>query len=408
MAVHLLLERINGTSSSLRGLVAIALLALSGCVSEEVRIVDLTPPDQYEGEQDEALLLDIGIAVFDANVPEDYDERIERLIQPEVRRAEVNFMPYVTKNLLQSTGNWGAVRVIPRPSDAVDVVVGGKILHSDGEALRVQVEVRDATGRQWFQRDYETLASKYAYGDTLPADVDPFQGFYRELADDMLAYRETLSDDDLREIRTVAEMRFARSFAPDAFGDHLAETDGGRLELSRLPADDDPNLARVRKIREREYLFIDTLDEYYDTFYRNMYTPYNNWRKASYDEAIAYRQLRTEARRRTIGGALAIAGGVAAIYEGDNAMVDAAGIGTVIGGAMTIKSAIGKRAEAAIHAEVLQELGVAAEAEVVPHTLELENQTVRLQGTVDEQYAELRSLLRRLYYEDFDLPVPDE
>ncbi|MEM1435855.1 MAG: hypothetical protein AAGG11_17475 [Pseudomonadota bacterium] len=392
----------------IRYFLALLLFGLGGCVTEEVRIVDLTPPDQFEGEQDEALLLDIGIAVFDANVPEDYDERIEQLIQPEVRRAEINFMPYVTKNLLQSTGNWGAVRVTPRPTDAVDVTVSGKILHSDGEALRMQVMVADATGRQWFQRDYETLASKYAYGDTLPADVDPFQGFYRKLADDMLAYRKTLSDSELKEIRTVAEMRFARSFAPDAFGDHLSSTDDERLELSRLPAENDPNLARVRKIREREYLFIDTLDEYYDTFYRNMYTPYNNWRKATYDEAIAYRQLKAEARRRTIGGALAIAGGVAAIYEGDNAMVDAAGIGTVIGGAMTIKSAIGKRAEAAIHAEVLQELGVAAEAEVVPHTLELENQTVRLQGTVDEQYAELRSLLRTLYYEDFDLPVPDE
>ena len=54
---------------------------------------------------------------------------------------------------------------------------------------------------------------------------------------------------------------------------------------------------------------------------------------------------------------------------------------------MTIKSALDKRAEAQIHAEVLQELGTSAEAEIGPHTIELENQTVRLTGTVEAQYT---------------------
>ncbi|MEM6707716.1 MAG: hypothetical protein AAF648_02910 [Pseudomonadota bacterium] len=383
-------------------------IALQGCVTETVRVVDLTPPDQAQEVISEDLLLDVGIAVFDANVPDDYDERVKRIIQPEVRRAESNYIPFFAKNLLQSTGNWGPVRVLPRASDAVDVVVSGKILHSDGESLRLEVQVADVTGRRWFTREYEALASKYAYGDSIPPDIDPFQAFYKDLANDMLAYRQSLSEDEIREIRQVAELKFARSFSPDAFGEHLSGDDGERLSLARLPSEDDPMLERVRKIREREYLFIDTLDEYYDSFYRNMYTPYNRWRKATYEEAIALKQLRTEARNRTVGGALAIVGGVASIYEGDSAASDISGVVSVIAGATTIKSAIGKRAEAALHAEVLQELGLATEAEVTPHTLDLENQTVRLQGTVEEQYAELRSLLRRLYYEDLDLPVPDE
>ena len=61
-----------------------------------------------------------------------------------------------------------------------------------------------------------------------------------------------------------------------------------------------------------------------------------------------------------------------------------------------------------MHAEVLQEVGVAAEAEIVPHTIELENQSVRLQGSVDEQYQELRRILRRIYFEDLGLPVPED
>ena len=59
------------------------------------------------------------------------------------------------------------------------------------------------------------------------------------------------------------------------------------------------------------------------------------------------------------------------------------------------------------HAEVLQELGTSAEAEIAPHTIELENQTVRLTGTVEAQYTELRRILRQIYYKELGLTAPE-
>lgn len=389
-----------------QALCALLLVATAGCVSREVRSVDMTPPQQSAAVIDEQLLLDVGVAVFDANVPENYDEQVEQLIQPEVRRAEANYFPYFAKNLLQSTGNWGAVRVVPVATHAVDVVVNGRILHSTGEQLTLELTVTDATGRQWFSKTYESLASKYAYDPIVPQSIDPFQAVYKALADDMLVFRESLTPAQIAEIRATAEMRFARDFAPDAFGDYLRETRPGQLQLLRLPAESDPMLARVRRVRDREYLFIDTLDEYYENYHRALYAPYQNWRRATYEEAIAYKELRAQARARAIGGTVAMVGGVAAMVESDNPAVDVGGLVSIIGGAVTLKSAIAKRAEAEMHGEALQEVGAAAEAEVVPHTLELENQIVRLQGTVEEQYRELRGILRDLYFEDLDLPPP--
>lgn len=387
-------------------LLAAIVVLLGGCVSETVRVVDMTPPEQMERAQTESELLDIGIAIFDPNVPEEYDEQIKQLIQPEIRRAEANYMPYHTKNLLQSTGNWGAVRVVPRPTNAVDVTVTGRILHSDGESMSVELSVRDATGKEWFTRDYEALASKYAYDDGIPQGIDPFQSVYKNFADDLLAYRKTLSGEEIEEIRATAEMKFAQDFAPDAFSDHISQTKDGDFELVRLPAEDDPMLGRVRKVREREYLFIDTLDEYYENFHREMYPSYQNWRRATYEEAIAYKELRAQSRARAIGGAVAIAGGIAAMSESSNAYVDTSGIMSVMSGAMLLKTAITKRDEAQIHAAVLEEVGVAAEGEIMPHTIDLENQSVRLQGNVDEQYDELRGILRKLYFADLGLPDP--
>ncbi len=381
-------------------------LALAGCVSESVRTVDLTPPKQLSKVHDEALLLDVGVAVLDPNIPETFDEQIEQLVNPDIRRAEAQYMPYFAKNLLQSTGNWGAVRVVPRATHAVDVTVTGKILQSDGELLIQEFTVTDARGTVWFTKTYRTEASKYAYSPTVPPDIDPFQANYKQLADDMLAYRESLDEDELRTIRATAEMKFARDFAPDAFATHVQPKPDGGFELLRLPAEDDPMLARVRQVREREYVFIDTLDDYYANYHRQMYGTYQNWREATYSEAASLRELEAQARTRTWAGVAAIGAGIAGIYESKNRYVDATGLVTIAAGASLIKSAVAKRNEAAMQAEALQELGVAAEAEIMPHTMDLENETVRLQGTVDEQYQELRRILRQLYFEDLGMPTP--
>ncbi len=388
-------------------MVPLALLT-GGCVSQTTRIVDMTPPKQADRYLEENELLDVGISIFDPNVPDDYDERIEQIVMPEVRRAESQYVPYFAKNLLQSTGNWGAVRVIPRPTHAVDVVVSGRILHSNGESMGLEVTVFDATGTEWFSREYEALASKYAYEASMPESIDAFQAIYKNLADDLLAYREALSPADIQRIRTTAEMKFAREFSQEAFAEHVRETEAGDYEIARLPSEDDPMLARVRKVREREYLFIDTLDQYYSNFHRQMYPAYQDWRRASYEQAIAYNELRAQSRSRAIGGTIAIIGGVASIYESSDAYVDASGVVGVIAGASLITSAVHKRHEAEQQADRLREVGSAAEAELVPTTIELENQTVRLQGTVDQQYAELRRVLKRAYFEDLGLPNPDD
>lgn len=383
---------------------AVAVLA-TGCASHTVRIVDTTPPEQILNLPED-MLLDVGITVFDANVPIAFDDQVAQNIAPEVRRAEANFMPYVAKNLLQSTGNWGAVRVIPNPTHAVDVTVNGTIVHSDGERMILNVYVRDARGVLWFATSYEALASKYAYGETVPPGIDPFQSVYRRLADDMLAYLKTLSPEEVRQIRTTAEMKFAADMSPDAFADYLVQTTPGVFEIQRLPAENDPALERVRKVREREYLFIDTLDEYFDSFHARMYPTYQGWRSETYKEAIAYRNQREKVRRKAVAGVVGITAGLVGQTQ-DRAMTRYAGAVSVIGGATLAIGAIRSLERARAHANALQELGLSAEAEISPHTIELENRTFSLQGTVEAQYQELRRILRTLYYRELGLPPPD-
>lgn len=75
-------------------------------------------------------------------------------------------------------------------------------------------------------------------------------------------------------------------------------------------------------------------------------------------------------------------------------MVGIVGIGA---GAMMVKSALDQNAEAKLHLESLKELAASLDADIEPHKLELEDRTVTLSGTVDQQYAQWREILQEIY-----------
>lgn len=377
---------------------------LSGCVSQTVKTVDTTPPIQAQEQIPEDQLLDVGIHTFDPNIPEQWSEREEAGIVPEVRRAEARFMPQVLKDTLTGTGHWGAVRVLPRPTRAVDVTVNGTILESTGEMLRLQVAVTDATGRQWFDREYRYQASHYAYQETAPSGMDPFQMLYNEIANDMVRYRQrNLKVADIKRLREIGRMRFAREFSPDAFSGYIEQEDG-RYRLQRLPAENDPMMARINRIREREYLFIDTLEDHYGQFFGAMDTPYTEYRRNSYEEAVALREMEQSAANRTLFGALAVAGGLYAASQSDSSLGRNIGQLGILGGAYMIKDGLDRREEAKIHAVTLNELARSLEQEITPSVIRLEDRTVTLTGSVDSQYDQWKTILADLYHADQGLP----
>lgn len=384
-----------------------AALLITGCASTtEVRRVDVTPAKQSPTPIAEALLLDVGILHFHPNIPEDFDEQVEENILPDIRRAEAYFLAYQQKLVLEGTGNWGAVRVLPKRSNAVDVHLEGAINTSNGERLSVHAKVTDATGRTWLDKDYEALTSRYSYGTAQGSQVDPYHAVFREIADDMLEAMLELRSDQVERIKVAGELRFARDFSSEGFGDNIEFRRNGQVTIKRLPAAGDPLLARVRAIREKEYLFIDTLDEYYAEFNQQMSQPYHEWRRESFEEVYQQRELERQALAELLVGAAAVAGGIAA-QTGDSAATRAAGTVSIYGGAQMIKSALNKRAAAKIHSEILAELGESAGESITPHAIDLENRTIALSGNVEAQYDVFRDALRRLYFEEMGLSLPD-
>lgn len=382
-----------------------ALLLTAGCVSQSVKKVNATQAAYADRELAAHELLDIAIPAFDPGVPETIQEQEEANISPAVREAEASYLPTVLRGTLARTGHWGAVRVVPGPEALADLVIRGRILASDGERLRLHIEARDATGRVWLDRQYEESAAEFAYTEKLPPGTDPFQDVYNRIANDLLQVRQRLTPEQLVAVQRVADLRFAARLSPERFQDYLAEQPPGNYRVVRLPPPNDPLLARVDQIRQRDELFVDTLDQHYLGYQESIGRTYQNWRAASYREALAYRELRAQEWTRKILGAAAVIGGVVAASQAESATEANLGQLAVIGGVYAFKSGMDKGSEKQLHAEALRELTQSLAADVQPQTVTLAGKTVMLTGSAEEQYEQWQALLRQMYAAETGLPV---
>lgn len=350
-----------------------------------------------------AVALDVGIDVFDPGI--DNLEAGQRITTPSVRRAEAHYLPKVLAETLTRRGAWGAVRVIPQKQTEMDVWVDGRILHSDGTRLALDIKVTDATGRPWYTRQYEEAIERYAY-DTDPTVPyrDPFQTLYERIADDLQREASRQDPTVLQEVRAVTQLQFGQRFAPAHFNQYLTVDSDAGTRVQRLPALDDPTVLRMADLRARDLTFVDRIDDYVGDYAREMQPSYDRWRQSSHTEVTEMKALKTSGMLRKIGGALAVLGGLAAATVSNNAALGTAGIASVAGGAYLFSTGVEKSRQAVIHEAALDELADSFGTGMKPHHIELSNRSITLSGSVDEQYTQWRALLADIYRTEIGTP----
>jgi len=374
-----------------------------GCNSTTVRTTATEEVVAHSVVIPEELLLDVGVGILDAGI-EGVTEDAPG-VYPGIREAEARYMAYALSNTVQDSGNWGIVRVVPERLSEMDVWLDGKIIKSDGAILELEISLYDSSGDHWYTRRYSGTASKYSYDNTVAKRGEPFQGVYNQITNDMLAYYQRLTPAHVRAMRTITELKFAKAFSGESYAQHLGIDDKGHLFVKRLPAADDPILMRIRQMRERDYMFVDTMQEYYGSFVRQMYDPYLEWRRAFYEEDQALREVKSQANQRLIGGILAVAAGILAQGTGSRT-ARTAGHVAIGAGASAIYSGMHKREEAKVHAEALEEISNSMRSEMEPHRLQLDERTVTLSGSVQDQYGQWRQILQDMYERETGQSAP--
>jgi hypothetical protein len=373
-----------------------SILAFTGCATHGAHKVNPTAIEAAKAEIPENQLIDVGILVFESE--ELTPKKAEKEgTNADIRKAESHFMPYHLKNTLHQSGHWGAIQVVPAETNSVDLLVKGKIIESNGEVLFLEIDVVEATGKRWFKKKYSAEASESIYAGNRAGETDAYQDLYNTIANDMVKFKMKLSPAEIETIRTVSKLKFAQEFAPDAFEGYLAKDKKGRLSVKRLPADNDPMMERLLKIREREYMYVDTLNNQYEGFYNDMWPSYENWRKLNLTERQAIKKIKREALTKQLVGALLVAGAIVAGSRDSGAARALAPAIAIAGGQVFIQGwNVSKEAE--IHSAAIEELSESFGDEMQPVIMEFEGQQYELTGTAEEQFKRWKELLRQIYF----------
>lgn len=439
---------VSGISAS-RWLVLAVLsvgFVLSGCSTLPKPDVDNATVHliQSQATISDSDLLDVRIEVFDPGVlPTSEDQA--RGLSMEIRQAEARYIPVELKKAIERTGHWGTVRVVPSGSSGDEVLLTGRIVNSNGEILELEINAYDATGHRWFADTYYGAVDLKMYRKAERKGWEVFQNVYNKIANDLTNYRLKMTPAQVRQIQQVAELRFAEEMAPTVFKGYLKKADddekagasGGLFSLGvnsergtglkdifsglmggsdpkevpkpvyridRLPAENDEMLQRVRRIRQRDDLLIDTLDGHYEGLYLEMQNTYAQWRTQRAKEINMIREVEDRQQAEVAKGVAAIAVAVLVGVVASNS--DNSSFNSGIAGASGAIAAEGVRKifeasevdeQAEINRAALEELGESFSADVEPIVVEVEGETVELTGTAQVKYQQWRDVLGKLY-----------
>jgi hypothetical protein len=317
----------------------------------------------------------VSIKVFDhsgagANAVVD-QANVEIVPADAVRLAEMRYIPMQLRYRIEASERFGPVRVLPVADNGAELAIEGRILHSSESRLELALLARDSTGRIWLDRTFtgNAVSSQSLQDDAL--QQDDFQALYSEILRALLAVLDQLDAAALQEIHTLALLRYGLGLVPQSFSAYISETADGRVTIERLPARQDPLLVRIEAIREREFLFIDVVDEEYRRFHADIKPVYDMWRSFRREQAS---NATARITRESNQGSLFPRGSYYALQESYN-----------------------NYRWAKLQDLYLDELQEGFANETGPTEIELSDSVYRLSGTLEQQYREWRSILAELY-----------
>jgi hypothetical protein len=340
-------------------------------VQQVVGQLPSSPAETLAADGRNASELNVSIVVFDPGVSEDPLSNRRSQVFPGIRQVEALLLPFLLRDTLVGTNEWGAVRIIPESDPAAELLVSGVIVRSDGNTMELQIRAVDATGHVWLDNSYAGVAD---FGDgTSEADSNPpgYQKLYEAIAEELQVARNLSSDEALTNIIDVSFLRYASQLAPSAFGDYLASSPDGMFRIQRLPAANDPMLERIERVRQVEYLLVDTVDEKFQELHTEIVSIYNLWHE--YRRQYAQYQYDDEQwlRNATLNAPRGSYDSIRRLYDSYK-------------WARISEQGRERRAEA-------------FDNEVGPVVMEMESRVSELEQWLDQQYEEWRTILAEIF-----------
>lgn len=343
-------------------------------------------------------LLDVDVPLLDQGLPISRAQQLEQGIYPEIRRVEAQYFAVALARALVDTARFGSVRVVPSEDSTAELTLRGKILRSDGRELELSLVAVDATGRRWLERDFyiATPVPLSSPDDkaTTERQSDALERLYERITADLVMALDAHDERELALIREISLLRYAAVLAPQPFAEYVEWVPPQRAPRSeendevlpplmpphyravRLPSAQDPMIGRITRVRLTEAQLKDTSHQLYARAVDDVTEGYETWRRFNAQQ-LAY----VEERQGRFAG--------------------------------TSKKERKRRRKARTYASYKQsyedyrwakeqEQRMAAwaarlDTQARPTVQEVEGTLVELEGSLSEQYAEWRRILRALF-----------
>ncbi|MCY4130448.1 MAG: hypothetical protein OXG15_14535 [Gammaproteobacteria bacterium] len=364
--------------------------------------------------------LDFAVVVFDPQLDANDDRMREKGVWPEVRKTESIRSAYRVKEAITRLNQFDQVTVAPSASVSADLYLRGKILESTSEIMKIRWNLIDARGFEWI--DWKTSDHRVALGwhqRFYEPGKDAFQPLWNEIARDVYdrlkdfaknhadiaKQNESRSDrgrsprlSRLDEITHTRDLVLARFFAPDLYGDTIEVNDRDQWEIKYLPDPTTEEWLRIQAFSRKDQEVASLYDKHYAGFFEQVNPNYEKW----LNEVFPYaREMRLEERRykveRAVGGIVLAASAVAAAEaDSEQARENALALGSAIGGGLIFKSLI-DRADFKENLGLFDEMSQSYHDTFAPVNLQIEGETVTLQGQAATQFERWRQVVHDIY-----------
>lgn len=322
------------------------------------------PPvlDRYEGSLGPGSL-NLSITLFQSDLPNPSVERMKLV------PAELRYLSFLLRQQLSASGYWGAVRVTPDDDVTAEVVCRGRLLDAVPERLEILMRCSDVSGRPWLEEIFQETVPLSAYS-VVASVYDPYLDLMTRIANRLAKLRLDLTLEDRQQLAKLALLRYGETLSPQHFSAYLGENEEGFKVLRRLPAEEDPMLQRVLRIRATEHQLIDALDEQCEVIFEAMKAPYHWWRGYQfefdqYNQSLGQKQDATNGKIATDYRALL------ATYR--------------------------RYQDYRRNQDELTEMSQSLAREITPTLTQVEGQVVELTGSLTGQYELWRSYLQQIY-----------
>jgi hypothetical protein len=349
--------------------------------------------------QPQAVLLSVAIPEFDPGLPKtadgelDYDKIDSEGIYPELRRTEAKKFAVKTKVEMDKSPMFGDIVVTPDAAVPADIFVIGKILESDSETVEVQIDVTTVGGQVLGSKQIEHEVSSGFLKDRARDGQNTYAPLFTKIAEYVKSVVAGIGTSERLALQDLNKVSYAMKYSPEAFASYLQVANNGEVQLVAKPADGDPMLARVEKLKNHEYMFLDRMQEQYVRFDSDTEQSYQNWQRTALDEIKEKKKAQTQ---KIVGGLFTALATAVAVNQQDknNTIARDIAAGAAVVGAVATVAAANRQAE---QQEIINEMASAADYEMSPMNMEFEGQKAELKGTAAEQYTQWRAHLKKIF-----------